>query len=186
MSADEGGATPRHQGAQRIPVRFGFPAVQAADDAELLGLVTEPVDLAMLASLRELIDTATVAFQSFDYARALERTEAFFWNFCDNHVELVKVRAYGEGEGAQSARAALQLGLSALLRLFAPCLPFVTEEVWSWWMPGSIHRADWPKSAELAPPTLGETRRPRILKLGRSPPECWESFAAPKPRPSST
>ena len=135
---------------------LGFPPVQAVDDAELLGLVTEPVDLAMLASLRELIDTATVAFQSFDYARALERTEAFFWNFCDNHVELVKVRAYGEGEGAQSARAALQLGLSALLRLFAPCLPFVTEEVWSWWMPGSIHRADWPKSAELAPPTLGD------------------------------
>jgi valyl-tRNA synthetase len=73
-------------------------------------------------------------------------TESFFWTFCDDYVELVKGRAYGDRglDAAQSARAALVAALSALLRLFAPFLPFATEEVWSWWRPGSVHQASWP------------------------------------------
>ncbi|MEY3988797.1 MAG: hypothetical protein RJB50_1066, partial [Actinomycetota bacterium] len=112
---------------------------------------TQPVDLvdqAMLVRLSEVVDAATIALEQFDYARALERTEAFFWWFCDDYVELVKTRAYGETQDSSSARVSLHRALSIVQRLFAPMLPFATEEVWSWWQPGSIHRATWPTTAE--------------------------------------
>jgi len=110
---------------------------------------TSPVDRAMLARLATVTDECTRAFEEFDYARALERAEEFFWWFCDDHVELVKTRAYAEGEGARSARVALRRALSGMQRLLAPHLPFCTEEVWSWWRDGSIHRAPWPTSHEF-------------------------------------
>jgi valyl-tRNA synthetase len=113
--------------------------------------ITHPLDRALLARLADTVQQATDAFEDYNYAKALELAETFFWNFTDDYVELVKDRAYG-GQGqaaASSAIATLSTTLSTLLRLFAPFLPFTTEEVWSWWQEGSVHRAEWPRAASL-------------------------------------
>jgi valyl-tRNA synthetase len=135
--------------------KFVLGIGEVADDV----VPTEAIDVAMLHRLAGVVDEATAAFEAFDYARVLERTEEFFWWFCDDYVELVKTRGYlsHSEEGAMSARAALRRALSTLQRLLAPLLPFVTEEVWNWWQTGSVHQSQWPTTNEL---TLGLTSGP--------------------------
>ena len=149
---------------------------------EPVGPVTSTLDKGLLTSLRALIEDTTRALDGYDYARALQITETFFWSLCDNYLEMVKSRRYGDHgpDAAGSANATLLCALSVLNRLFAPYLPFAAEEVWSWWQPGSVHTARWPTTAEVdaaSPPdptaqqaldaaveVLGEIRRVKSIE----------------------
>jgi valyl-tRNA synthetase len=148
-------------GQMRVGRRLAIKLLNASKfvlaKAEPVGAITELADRGMLTRLAQVVDDATASLAEYEYTPALEKSEAFFWFFCDDYLELIKARRYGDhGEaGAASANSAMLLALSTLLRLFAPFLPFVTEEVWSWWKSGSIHQAAWPAAAELLVPIGG-------------------------------
>ena len=143
-------------GQMKVGRRLAIKVLNASkfilDKAEAGGPVTWAVDRAMLGRLADLVEQATQALETYEYGRAIDLVEREFWGFCDDYLELVKGRKYGEqgAEAARSANAALMTALSVYLRLLAPYLPFATEETWSWWQAGSIHRAGWPTREELA------------------------------------
>ena len=153
--------------ASKFALSMGIPwdadeAAVAAAPAPCLDAseVSEPIDRAVLAALANVVDAATAAFEDFGHARALEVTESFFWTFCDDYIELVKDRANDfdgshDTAAVRSARATLAIAVDTFVRLLAPFLPFATEEVWSWYRTGSVHRAAWPQSDGLREASAG-------------------------------
>ena len=153
--------------ASKFALSMGLPwdadeATLAAAPAPSLdaAAVTEPIDRAVLAALADVVDAATTAFEGFEHARALEAAESFFWTFCDDYIELVKDRANDlagshDPAAVTSARTTLSIAVDTFVRLFAPFLPFATEEVWSWYRTGSVHRAEWPAAAPLREASAG-------------------------------
>ena len=145
-------------------------ALSMTEDAGLCldpAKVTTPLDKAVLARLNEVITTATEAFERYDHTRALEQTESFFWDFCDNYLELVKDRAHNfagswEREVQDSARSALAIVVDNVTRLLAPFLPYAAEEVWSWYRTGSVHTAPWPQVTPALQAAAGDAQ---LLKL---------------------
>jgi valyl-tRNA synthetase len=122
--------------------------------------IDREIDRAFAARLAACVERASSAMEEFNFAKALSETESFFWgSFTDAYIELAKNRAKGAAGGDErgrgSAIAGLRLALNVLLRLFAPFLPYVTEEVWSWVFAAetgkqSIHRAPWPSNSDFA------------------------------------
>lgn len=131
---------------------------QAASAAWNPADVTDPLDRALMAKLAQVVEQATAALDDYEHAKALEVIESFFWQFCDDYIELVKNRAYGTADAngvapaeadVRSACTTLGMALDAFARLLAPYLPYAAEEVWSWMHEGegSVHRAAWPDAA---------------------------------------
>ncbi len=122
------------------------------------GSVQNELDRAFAAELRSVVERATGSFERYEFASALEAAESFFWgSFTDNYIELAKHRArnWDDPVGHGSALATLRLGLSVHLRLFAPFVPSIADEVWSWVFAeetgkASVHLAGWPSTSELA------------------------------------
>ncbi|HTO53734.1 MAG TPA: valine--tRNA ligase [Myxococcota bacterium] len=132
--------------------RFVVQQLERAGESLSESMITHPLDTAFAKRLRDVVTRATESFDAFEYAAALQASEEAFWDFCDNYLEIVKVRAYADAPSAErrSALATLDLGLRTFLRLLAPAMPFVTEEIWSWrYGTRSIHASPWPVAAEF-------------------------------------
>jgi len=153
---------------------LSFPVPEGAQ-------ITHALDASMLATLDAVTREATAAYENYDQAKALEVTEAFFWTFCDDYLELVKERAYDQTDvGQASAALALRLALSTLLRLLAPIVSFATEEAWSWFEDGSIHTASWPEPLAIeGDPAVLSVASAALIGIRRAKTEAKASQKTP-------
>jgi valyl-tRNA synthetase len=125
----------------------------------------------LLSRLHEVIERATAAMDEYEFAAAKAEVEKFFWSeLCDNYIELVKARLYGDagappvGEGVaeaaqDGARYALYHAVVSVLKLLAPFMPHITDEIYRAGFAAaegvsSVHVSRWPAAsaqwAELA------------------------------------
>jgi valyl-tRNA synthetase len=118
----------------------------------------EPFDEYFLFKLDELVNEVTKSFDNYDFAQAKRLLDVFFWSyFCDNYLEIVKKRLYNEmGTKTQSARFTLYKLLITILKLYAPIVPHITEEIYSNFSKESIHISEWPKYEKLKGNKLGD------------------------------
>jgi valyl-tRNA synthetase len=131
-----------------------------------------PTDRALLSWLQRLITRSTASFHAYDYTAAKEATERFFWGtLCDNYLEWVKSRLYdGSGEERRAAQLALSHTLLAVLKLLAPIMPHITEEIYQHLFAqqegaGSIHLSAWPQADESLIDSQAERAGEALLAL---------------------
>jgi len=113
-----------------------------------------PVDKWLLSKLNRIIDSTTKSFKKYEYSKTKMETEKFFWQtFCDNYLELVKDRIYNEDkypkEAVLSAKYTLYTAQLTILKLMAPIMPHITEEIFHLYFAKheksrSIHNTAWP------------------------------------------
>ncbi|MFP4112538.1 MAG: valine--tRNA ligase [Candidatus Woesearchaeota archaeon] len=135
----------------------------------------EASDKWLLSKIQDIIKEATEAFDNYEYSKARQVTDNFFWNtFCDNYLEIVKDRLYNpeeRGEDAKrSAQYTLHTAITTILKLYAPFVSFVTEEIWNWHFSKennfvSIHNSSWPEfNKELVSEEI-EKKGDEIIKV---------------------
>ncbi len=115
----------------------------------------QTIDLWLLTKLNKMIEAATRTFNNYEYSRTKQETEKFFWHtYCDFYLELVKDRIYNPDkypkEALESAKFALYTGLLSVLKLIAPIMPYITEEIYHQYFirlekKKSIHVTSWPE-----------------------------------------
>ncbi|MEK6860298.1 MAG: valine--tRNA ligase [Nanoarchaeota archaeon] len=127
----------------------------------------EKIDELFLNKLNQLVLFCTEAFENYEYSRAKLETEKFFWQmFCDNYLEIVKKRIYENKNGKDSVQYVLYNSLLTLLKLIAPIMPFITEEIYQTYFKKiekdkSIHISSWPVVAS----SLSKDKEDSIFQL---------------------
>ena len=95
----------------------------------------EPIDKWALTRFNKTIETYHKSFEKYEFFPARNELEKFFWTtFCDNYLEYIKDRVYNPDVRGEDSKYAAQWTLSHLLlgqlKMFAPYIPHITEEVY--------------------------------------------------------
>lgn len=126
----------------------------------------EEVDKWIFAELDDTLEEVTEHMDAYEFSKARDKLRYFFWHtFCDDYLEIAKQRL--DGENNSSAEYALQEVHRAIVKMFAPFIPHITEEIWNQMHENNtIHRAKWPEESEVeADLEAGETAMEVISAL---------------------